>query len=40
MADTFGLPPSRGMRSHRARQAHREARLAYLAKHHEHDHAA
>jgi hypothetical protein len=40
MSDTFGIPPSRGMRSHRARRAHREARLAFLAKHHEHDHAA
>jgi hypothetical protein len=40
MSDTFGIPPSRGMRSHRARLAHRAARLAFLAKHHEHDHAA
>jgi hypothetical protein len=35
MSDTFGLPPSRGMRSRRARQAYRVARLASLAKRHD-----
>jgi hypothetical protein len=35
MSDTFGLSPSRGMRSLRARTAHREARLAYVAKNHD-----
>jgi hypothetical protein len=36
--DTLGLPPSRGMRSTRARRSHRCARLNFLAK--RHDHAA
>jgi hypothetical protein len=35
MTETFGLPPSRGMRSRRARQAHREVRLDFLAKQNE-----
>ena len=30
-SQTFGLPPSRGMRSKRARRAYRKARLTYLA---------
>jgi hypothetical protein len=34
--EIFDLPPSRGMRSRRARQTHREARLAFLAKQNEH----
>ena len=29
--ETFGLPPSRGMRSKKARRAYRKARLTYLA---------
>jgi hypothetical protein len=33
---TFGLSPSRGMRSKRARRVYREARLNSLAKQHEH----
>ncbi len=40
MSDTFGLKPSRAMRSHRARKAHSDARLNFLSKRHEHDHAA
>jgi hypothetical protein len=36
LTETFGLPPSRGMRSRRARQAHRDARLVFLAKQNEH----
>lgn len=35
-ADTFGLPPSRGMRSARARHSARQARLTFLSKHHDH----
>ena len=34
-SETFGLPPSRGMRSKRARHAYRQARLTSLAKHHD-----
>ena len=30
--ETFGLPPSRGMRSKKARRAYRRARLTRLAK--------
>jgi hypothetical protein len=40
MSDTFGLLPSRGMRSRAARRAHRAARLAFVAKNHEHAPAA
>lgn len=32
-AETFGLPPSRGMRSKKARRAYRRARLTSLAQH-------
>jgi len=35
-SQTFGLPPSRGMRSKRARQSYRKARLNYLAQSHPH----
>ena len=34
-SETFGLPPSRGMRSKRARHAYRQARLTSLAQHHD-----
>jgi hypothetical protein len=34
-ADLFGLQPSRGMRSKRARRAYRRARLTFLAQHHD-----
>jgi hypothetical protein len=34
-SETFGLPPSRGMRSKRARHAYRQARLTSLAHHHD-----
>jgi hypothetical protein len=34
-SETFGLPPSRGMRSKRARHAYRKARLTSLAQRHE-----
>ena len=34
-SETFGLPPSRGMRSKRARHAYRQARLTSLALHHD-----
>jgi hypothetical protein len=34
--DTFGLNPSRGMRSKRARQSYRAARLTSLSKQHDH----
>lgn len=34
-ADLFGLKPSRGMRSKRARRAYRQARLTSLAQHHD-----
>lgn len=34
-SETFGLPPSRGMRSTKARRACRKARLTHLAKHHD-----
>jgi hypothetical protein len=34
-SETFGLPPSRGMRSKRARHAYRHARLTSLAQHHD-----
>lgn len=33
-SETFGLPPSRGMRSKRARNSYRKARLNYLAQSH------
>lgn len=35
-SQTFGLSPSRGMRSKRARHAYRKARLNYLAQSHPH----
>lgn len=35
-SQTFGLPPSRGMRSKRARQSYRKSRLNHLAKSHLH----
>ena len=34
--ETFALPPSRGMRSKRARHAYRAARLTSLSQHHDH----
>jgi len=38
--ETFGLPPSRGMRSRKARRAYREARLTYLDEQHDRPAAA
>lgn len=38
-AETFGLPPSRGMRSKNARTAYRQARLTSLRKAHDRHHA-
>jgi hypothetical protein len=35
-SQTFGLPPSRGMRSKRARHSYRKARLNYLSQSHLH----
>lgn len=34
-SETFGLPPSRGMRSTKARRSYRKARLTHLARQHD-----